>query len=214
MPKPPHLLILDCDGVLVDSEPIAMRVETQLLATLGWSLSESEIIERFLGQSQESIIADIERHTGIQRSQWISERDRLQREAFERELRPIDGVIEALDRIQLPMCVASNGSHVMIERSLRLCEMYERFAGRIFSASDVALGKPAPDLFLHAARRMDVEPRDAVVVEDSPLGIQAARAAGIRSLGFAGGLVPAERLDGATRIFTWMHELPGVLAKV
>jgi HAD superfamily hydrolase (TIGR01509 family) len=208
------LLILDCDGVLVDSESIALRVEARLLASLGKPLADSEIQERFLGQPSETILEDIERHTGVARAVWLEERDRLQQRAFERELRPVDGVIEALAEVRMLQCVASNGSRERVAYSLRVCGLYERFAGRIFTAAEVPRGKPAPDLFLHAAARMAVEPADAVVVEDSPLGVEGALAAGMRVCAFSGGLVSPERLAQATVVFSRMKELPGLLRTI
>jgi HAD superfamily hydrolase (TIGR01509 family) len=205
------LLILDCDGVLVDSESIALRVEARLLASLGKPLDDAQILERFLGQSSETILADIEQHTGVARSVWLGKRERLQRQAFEGELRPVEGVVEALDEIALPACVASNGSRERVVYSLRLCGLYERFAGHIFTADEVPRGKPAPDLFWHAAAHMAVEPADSVVVEDSPLGVEAALAAGMRVCAFAGGLVAPQRLAQATLVFNRMQELPGLL---
>jgi beta-phosphoglucomutase-like phosphatase (HAD superfamily) len=121
-------------------------------------------------------------------------------------------VLEALDRIALPSCVASSGTHEHLRYTLSLTGLYERFAGRIFSADDVAAGKPAPDLFLHAASEMTTDPAGCVVVEDSRPGVEAARAAGMRALAFAGGLTPAQLLEGPnTVVFDDMRELPGLL---
>lgn len=136
----------------------------------------------------------------------------LYRQAFAAELVPIEGVVEALDRIALPSCIASSATHEHLRYTLGLAGLYERFAGRIFSVEDVARGKPAPDLFLHAAERMAVEPRGCVVVEDSRPGVEAARAAGMRVLAFAGGLTPAELPEGPdTILFEDMRELPRLL---
>ena len=122
------------------------------------------------------------------------------------------GVVEALDRITLPTCVASSGTHDKIRFTLGLTGLYERFAGRIFSAYEVARGKPAPDLFLYAASRMGADPAACAVVEDSPYGIEAARAAGMRAFGYAGGLTPRPWLEGPdTVIFEDMRELPRLL---
>jgi len=209
----PRLVILDCDGVIVDSERIAVHIDAVVLARLGWPLTEAEIVERFVGRSHESMVSAIEAHLGRPLPvDWEDEFQHLYRDAFEAELRPVDGIIEALDALSLPTCVASSGSHAKIERSLRIVGLYERFAGRIFSATDVPNGKPAPDLFLHAAAAMDVDAIDALVVEDSPFGVEAALAAGMRVFGYAGGLVPADRLANATEVFTEMRQLPELLA--
>jgi HAD superfamily hydrolase (TIGR01509 family) len=124
----------------------------------------------------------------------------------------VDGIVEALDRIRTPTCVASSGSHEKMRYTLGKTGLYERFAGRIFSAAEVPRGKPAPDLFLHAAARMGVTPADCAVVEDSAVGVQAARAAGMPVFGYAGGVTPAARLEGpGTIVFRDMRELPGLL---
>jgi len=208
------LLILDCDGVLVDSERLAVRVDVQVMAALGWVMTEADIVERFVGRSDESIAKDIEAHLGRPLpDNWIAGFQHLYRAAFAAELKPIPGVVEALDQITLPTCVASSGDHDKIRYTLGITGLYERFAGRIFSARDVVRGKPAPDLFLHAAARMGVDPAACAVVEDSRYGIEAARAAGMPAFGFAGGLTPAERLRGpGTIVFNDMLELPRLVA--
>jgi HAD superfamily hydrolase (TIGR01509 family) len=210
-----ELVIFDCDGVLVDSERIAVRTDVQVLATLGWVLTEAECIERFVGLSDKSIKAAIEAHLGrVLPDDWDQEFQSLYRDAFAAELEPVPGVVEALDQLTLPTCVASSSSHDKLRFTLGLTGLYERFAGRIFSAYDVARGKPAPDLFLHAAARMGVEPAACAVVEDSRYGIQAARAAGMRAFGFAGGLTPAAWLEApGTVVFSDMRDLPGLLAR-
>jgi HAD superfamily hydrolase (TIGR01509 family) len=214
-PVSERLLILDCDGVLVDSERIAVRIDSHVLGRLGWPLTEAQIVERFVGRSHEYMVSEIETHLDRRLpSDWEDEFRHLYREAFEAELRPVDGVVEALDRLNVATCVASSGSHERIERSLRLCGLYERFAGRIFSSHDVPRGKPAPDLFLLAASRMGVAPAQAIVVEDSPFGVEAALAAGMPVLGYAGGLVPRERLAGATHVFTDMQRLPELVDRL
>ena len=121
-------------------------------------------------------------------------------------------MVQALDRIALPTCVASSGTHDHLRYTLGLTGLYERFAGRIFSAEDVARGKPAPDIFLHAAERMGARPARCLVVEDSRAGVEAARAAGMRTLAYAGGLTPAELLEGpGTLVFESMDQLASLL---
>jgi HAD superfamily hydrolase (TIGR01509 family) len=190
--RPLELVIFDCDGVLVDSERLAVRVDVRVLAELGWSLSEQEVIERFVGRSHAVMVAAIEAHLG-------------------RRL-PDDWEDPFQHRITLPTCVASSGSHDKMRYTLGLTGLYDRFAGRIFSASEVDRGKPAPDLFLFVAERMGVDPAHCAVVEDSRYGVEAARAAGMHALGYAGGVTPAERLQGPdTLVFSNMRELPGLL---
>jgi beta-phosphoglucomutase-like phosphatase (HAD superfamily) len=131
---------------------------------------------------------------------------------FDAELVPVAGVVDALDAITLPTCVASSGTHEYLRYALGLTGLYARFAGRIFSAEDVVNDKPAPDIFLHAAVEMGVAPAECVVVEDSRSGVEAARSAGMRTLAFAGGCSPAALLDGRdTIVFEDMRELPRLL---
>jgi HAD superfamily hydrolase (TIGR01509 family) len=214
-PAPVELVIFDCDGVLIDSERLAVEVDVLVLHELGWPLSKAEVIERFVGRSDRDTQAAIEAHLGRELpAGWEARYKQLQRQAFAAELAPVEGVVEALDRITLPSCVASSGTHEYLRYTLGLTGLYERFAERIFSAEDVARGKPAPDLFLHAAQRMAAKPTGCVVVEDSRSGVQAARAAGMRVVAFAGGLTPAELLAGPnTTVFEDMRELPEILAQ-
>lgn len=193
------LVIFDCDGVLVDTEPISARVGAQVLTRLGWELTPDEVMDRFLGCSEEHFRAEVEAH--VRRplpAGWDAEFEPLHDAAFEAELTPVEGigaVLAELEASGVPTCVASNGGHDKMRRTLGLTGLYDRFEGRIFSAQDVPRGKPAPDLYLHAAARMGVDPAACVVVEDSPRGVEAALAAGMACLGFAG-LTPPERLAG------------------
>jgi HAD superfamily hydrolase (TIGR01509 family) len=209
-----ELVIFDCDGVLVDSERIAIRVEAEFLAELGWPLTETEIVERFMGHTSEYMDQAIELQLGSRLPQdWKDQFARRYREAFAAELVPVDGVLEALGQITTPTCVASSGSHDKLRFTLGHTGLYERFEGRIFSGYEVANNKPAPDLFLHAAARMKAEPACCAVIEDSRPGVEAARAAGMAAFGYAGGLTPPERLAGeGTVVFTDMRDLPRLLA--
>jgi HAD superfamily hydrolase (TIGR01509 family) len=211
---PFELVILDCDGVLVDSERIAVRVEAEFLAELGWPLSQAEIIERFMGRTAEYMDEAIEAHLGVRLPpDWKDQFQRRYLDAFVADLVPVDGVVEALDQITVSTCVASSGSHDKLRFTLGHTGLYERFDGRIFSGYEVANGKPAPDLFLHAAARMGADPARCAVVEDTLYGVMAARAAGMRTFGYAGGLSAPERLEGeATVVFEDMRALPRLLA--
>ncbi|MBT2364980.1 HAD family hydrolase [Streptomyces sp. ISL-10] len=215
MIKPIELVIFDCDGVLVDSERIAARVQVALGAELGWPLTEEEVIDRFIGRSSASIREQITARLGQGTAAvWWERFEQLHREAVDSGLSPVEGLPEALDSITLPTCVASSGSHEKMRHTLGRTGLYERFAGRIYSATEVSRGKPAPDLFLHAAQRMGVAPAACVVVEDSRPGVQAARAAGMRAFGYVGGLTRAERLEGpGTIIFHDMRKLPSLIAE-
>ncbi|WP_443046248.1 HAD family hydrolase [Streptomyces sp. NBC_00335] len=211
--RPIELVIFDCDGVLVDSERIAARVQVSLGAELGWPLTEAEVIERFIGRSSLSIREQVTERLGPRTADlWWELFEERHREAVDLGLSPVEGLPEALEAITLPTCVASSGSHEKMRHTLGRTGLYERFAGRIHSATEVPRGKPAPDLFLYAAQRMGVDPAACAVVEDSRPGVQAARAAGMRAFGYAGGLTPAEQLEGpGTVVFDDMRRLPGLL---
>jgi HAD superfamily hydrolase (TIGR01509 family) len=213
---PFELVIFDCDGVLVDSERIAVRVESRFLTELGWPLSEAEIVERFMGRTDQYMDEAIQAELGDRLpGDWKDQFHRRYREAWAAELAPVDGVLDALDLIErtIRTCVASGGSHDKLRFTLGHTGLYRRFEGRIFSGYEVADGKPAPDLFLHAAARMGVEPARCAVVEDSRFGVMAARRAGMRAFGYAGGLTPPDRLEGpATVVFDDMRDLPRLLA--
>ena len=210
---PFELVIFDCDGVLVDSERIAVRIEAEYLAELGWPLTEAEIVDRFMGRTEAFMDEAIEAQLGNRLPpDWKDQFHRRYREAFAADLAPVDGITEALDQIILPTCVASSGSHDKIRFTLGHTGLYQRFEGRIFSGHEVANGKPAPDLFLHAAERMGAEPARCAVVEDTLYGVLAARAAGMRAFAYAG-LTAPERLEGeATQVFRDMRQLPRLLA--
>ncbi|MFI9102418.1 HAD family hydrolase [Streptomyces fildesensis] len=207
------LVIFDCDGVLVDSERLAVRVDALMLAELGWPLTEAEIVERFVGRSHRDLTAAIEQQLGRPLPEgWYDRYRPWYRSAFEAELTAVDGIIEALGLITLPSCVASSNTHPGLRHSLGLTGLYSRFEGRIFSASEVEHGKPAPDLFLHAARALGADPARCVVVEDSRFGVEAARAAGMRAFGYYGGLTPRAWLEGpGTVVFDEMRDLPELL---
>ncbi|MCI9870481.1 HAD family hydrolase [Arthrobacter humicola] len=207
------LVIFDCDGTLVDSEVLSIKVDQRVLADHGWNLSQEEIVARFMGRTSTHFTRELESFLGrdlppnweLKYQQWYAD-------AFEQELTPIAGVENALLRILMPTCVASNSRHARLEQTLGLTGLLPRFSGRIFSAEDVRDGKPAPDLFLHAAQTMGVPPKRCLVVEDSRFGVQAARAAGMRVLGYAGGLTPPEWLEGPqTTVFKDMEELPALI---
>lgn len=206
----PELVIFDCDGVLVDSEVVGTRVDQRVLADLGWELTIDEIVSRFVGGTDEHFQRVIEEFRGEPLpAGWEAKYAGWYHDAFERELTPIDGIERALHELTVPWCVASNNTHPKIRHSLSLTGLIDHFDGRIFSSEDVAAGKPDPALFLHAAETMGVAPARCVVVEDSRYGVQAARAAGMRVFGYAGGLTPAEALEGpATTVFYSMDELP------
>jgi HAD superfamily hydrolase (TIGR01509 family) len=214
-----ELVVFDCDGVLVDSERLSIRVDAVYLDRLGWPMPEAEIIERFVGRSDADMRAEIEDHIGGPIPAEIDEDfERLYRETFEAELEPVDGVVGALEAIAsagMSICVASSGSHAKIRRSLELTGLTRFFGDRIFSAADVKHGKPAPDLFLHAAERLAASPERCAVVEDSVFGVDAAVAAGMTAFAYAGGVTPADRLARRGVVtFHDMADLPALLGIV
>lgn len=214
MTEPIELVIFDCDGVLVDSERISVKIDGEVLAELGWPMSDAEIVNRFMGRTHAFMVSQIEEHLGHPLPAGLDEEFQARyHAAFEAELTPVDGIVEALDAITVATCVASSGAHEKLRHTLGLTGLYERFAGRIFSATEVPHGKPAPDLFLHAADRMGVPAARCAVVEDSGYGVQAARAAGMAAFGYSGGLASVEQLAGpGTVLFDDMRKLPELLA--
>jgi HAD superfamily hydrolase (TIGR01509 family) len=214
--SPVELVIFDCDGVLVDSERISVRVGTQVLAELGWHLTEREFAERFVGCSAEHFHSEVSAGLGRQLEEgWEEPYAPRYRQAFEAQLRPVDGVadvLRVLDAQGVAFCVASNSDHEHIERVVRIAGLSQQVAGRVFSAQDVGAGKPEPDLFLHAARTMGVDPQHCAVVEDSPFGVRAAIAAGMDCYAYAGGMTPPHKLSGLGAVlFDEMTQLPGLL---
>ena len=189
--QPTQLVIFDCDGVLVDSEPIALEVLVEALALKGIAMDADGAAERFLGRSIGSM-ADVVRHEfNVEIDQdFLSHMREALYARFRRELRPIAGierVVTALKAQGISWCVASSSQRERIELSLAATGLLDLFTPSIFSATMVENGKPAPDLFLHAAAEMGADPSACLVVEDSPAGIVAAQAAGMRVCAFTGG---------------------------
>lgn len=208
----PGLVIFDCDGVLVDSETLSNRILRDALADQGLMLELDQVMDRYVGRSMTSIIEHAEAEVGRAfPDAWLDSLRDLTHTAFERELQPVANVrqaVEAIQKASIPTCVASSGPHEKMDVSLSVTDLRSLFEGRIYSAYEVKHGKPAPDIFLHAANAMGVPPRDCVVIEDSPPGAQAARAAGMRCLGFAvRGQKDALQAHGA-EVFSDMAELP------
>jgi HAD superfamily hydrolase (TIGR01509 family) len=180
-------VIFDCDGVLVDSEPLALEVMLAELQRIGLALPAAEIHARFTGRSLEDCERQIAELAGPERTAGFAARfERRLGAVFASRLEPVPGAPGVLDTLRsagVPVAVASSGSHAKIARSLQLTGLAGFFPPeRVFSAADVPLGKPAPDLFLHAARCLNLEPGDCLAVEDSTPGLAAAAAAGMRVL--------------------------------
>ncbi|MFI0968113.1 HAD family hydrolase [Streptomyces sp. NPDC021080] len=209
------LIIFDNDGVLVDSEPISNRLLAAYLTELGHPTSYEDSLRDYMGSAMHRIHDLVLERTGRRLPDDFDDVFHARVfAAFERELKPVPGAGQVLEKLAadgVPYCVASSGSHERIRvghRTTGLDRWFEE--GRVFSSQDVGRGKPAPDLFLHAAERMGVRPEKCAVVEDSPLGVQAANAAGMDVFGFTA-MTPADRLTGATQLFSDMGELADLL---
>jgi D-ribulokinase len=216
----PELVIFDCDGVLVDSEVIALGVMRRRLSEAGVRLTDQETRERFLGRRLDSSLHRVEIELGGPLPENF--RDEFSREilfAFGRELKGVEGVRQAIEGLRARVCVASSSGHERLRLSLRVAGYETMFAPNIFSAADVAEGKPSPDLFLHAGRVMGAAPKDCLVIEDSVAGVAAARAAGMTVFGFVGASHFSPLDDGADLtaagaelLFGDMAQLPDLVA--
>jgi HAD superfamily hydrolase (TIGR01509 family) len=208
----PELVIFDCDGVLVDSDRISLRVQAERISALGLETSYDDCVRDFLGLGMPATLRILTERLGRPLpAGWEEDLDAAVRDAFRSELQTVQGIVEALDRIALPTCVASSGSHEKMRLTLGLTGLWDRFAGSIYSGEEVARGKPAPDLFLHAAAQMGAPPGRCVVVEDSAYGVTAARAAGMPVLGYAPEGDGDSLRQGGARVFGSMAELPALL---
>jgi HAD superfamily hydrolase (TIGR01509 family) len=215
------LVIFDCDGVLVDSEPIINRAHAEVLTACGYPITEKILVERFCGMSDPDMLEIIEREWGRALPASYAEHVGLMIEAgFHQSLAPTKGVAEALASLTLPICVASSSSLEQIRKKLEITGLLGRFGEHLFSASMVAHGKPAPDLLLYAAQNLMTAPDACLVIEDSPAGIDAALAAGMTAIGFAGGshCGPEHKgrlqRHGAALVMDDMLELTTAMAKL
>jgi len=208
------LVIFDCDGVVVDSERIVFEVFGSFIRSLGVHLSEAETREQFLGRALPECMTIVERLSGkpvptgaLER--YCADRDRVLRE----QVQPVEGIREVLEQLTIPFCIASSGGHDKMRITLGATKLMPFFEGRLFSATEVPRGKPAPDIFLFAAERMGAAPTHTAVVEDSINGVLAGCAAGMTVFGFVDLTAPAKLIEaGASRTFDDMRELPALLA--
>ncbi|OYU17439.1 MAG: hydrolase [Rhodobacteraceae bacterium PARR1] len=184
----PALIIFDCDGVLIDSEVISAR---QLIAELkgyGVEMDMAFVSRHFLGRSYPVVLQEVRDRWGVALPERFETdyRARLLA-AFETDLKVMPGITQTIAALRLPYCLATSSSPERMRRSLDITGLAPLFSGRAFTASEVTRGKPAPDLFLHAAARMGVDPADCVVIEDSLNGVRAGLAAGMTVWRFTGG---------------------------
>ncbi len=215
------LILFDCDGVLVDSEIIAARVESQLLTEAGYPISVEEMGERFAGMTWKNILLSIEKEADIPLSASLLDKsEKLLDARLERDVKIIEGVKFALARLTTQRCICSNSSSARLDMMLTKVGLKPYFAPHIYSAKDLGPDrvKPKPDIFLHGAQQFGVDPSRCLVVEDSTHGVHAARAAGMRVVGFTGASHSypshADRLTdaGAETVISRMQDLPAVVA--
>ena len=183
----PGLIIFDCDGVLVDSEVLSCRCLSKVLASYGIDLGLDQALDLFLGRSMTAVV---EHYGALGRpipEQFSTELTAGVRAAFTSALCPIEGVDLVLEGLQIPHCVASSSDVDRVSLSLSLTGLAPHFDNRLYTSQMVERGKPAPDLFLHAAERMQADPRRTLVIEDSISGVAAGKAAGMTVWGFVGG---------------------------
>ncbi|MGY4402899.1 HAD family hydrolase [Bradyrhizobium sp. USDA 3315] len=207
------LVIFDCDGVLVDSEELSCRCLAEAMVQAGIGMSTERALELFLGRSTAAVV-DYCRGVGKPLPETFLPDLALQvRETFRSRLKPIAGIAAVLEELRLPYCVASSSDLERVKFSLELTGLAASFGPRLYTAQMVRHGKPAPDLFLHAASAMGAAPRRTLVIEDSVSGVMAAKAAGMKVWGFVGGahyrLADGSALlrqAGADRIFAAMTD--------
>jgi HAD superfamily hydrolase (TIGR01509 family) len=208
-----ELVIFDCDGVLVDSELIANRVLAATITEAGVPMTTEESMRLFMGRRWEDSLSQIERRLGRPLPADFSDVYRDRRDAaLHAELQPVEGIAAAIERIPIPRCVASSGPPDKIRFTLGRTGLLDLFEGRIFSAHEVDHGKPSPDVFLYAAERMGAEPKRCAVVEDSLVGVEAGRAAGMTVFGYCGHFDAEAMAAAGARPFAAMERLPGLLA--
>ncbi|HMD65824.1 MAG TPA: HAD family hydrolase [Stellaceae bacterium] len=216
----PDLVIFDCDGVLVDSELIFARVLAECLIAMDFSTTIDEAIGLGFGKNRATLSAAVEARFGQALPDAFFETfGARSAAAFDQELAPVPGVEELLAALPTPRCVASNGRLDRVRHRLALTGLLASFDPHVFSASQVAVGKPAPDLFLFAAERLGARPDRCTVVEDSIPGVEAAIAAKMPVVGFCGGShCPQDHADrlsdaGCSRVFTRMPDLAAFLRR-
>lgn len=216
----PQLIIFDCDGVLVDSEILAAEVQAELLTDTGYPIEAAEMAERFAGLTWQDTLLTIERESQLPLSASLLDKsEKLLDEKLKNEVQLVDDIAEVIEALQFPKCICSNSSSARLELMLKRVGLYDSFAPNIFSAREVGSkkNKPAPDIFLYAAKKFDVDPKNVMVIEDSTHGVQGAHAAGMRVIGFTGAshtyYTHADKLmeAGAETVISRHKDLPAVI---
>lgn len=206
------LVIFDCDGVLVDSEPLANRVLSDCFQAAGFPITYETCVAEMIGLSLPRCFELAEDwHGGTLPDDFFETVQSRTYQAIREELQPIPGIRAAIEAIPLPRCVASSSELDKIALSLRQTGLAPLFGDKVFSAQQVARGKPFPDLFLFAAQAMGAEPGDCVVIEDSFYGVRAARAAGMAVFGYSGSGFARQLAEEGAQVFDRMPALPGLL---
>jgi HAD superfamily hydrolase (TIGR01509 family) len=194
------LIIFDCDGVLVDSEVLSCRCLSEILATYGIKLEVADALELFLGRSTDAVLQYYSARGRALPDNFLPDLKARVRQAFQSSLHPVPGVDSLLSSLHIPYCVASSSDLDRVSFSLAVTGLALHFDDRIYTSQMVARGKPAPDLFLYAATKMQAEPARTLVIEDSVSGVAAAKAAGMKVWGFVGG-GHYESLDRRTMLY-------------
>jgi len=208
----PKCIIFDCDGTLVDSEEVTNEIIAEMAGELGVKMTGEEATATFGGKTLDSVLYKMRELSGKEiPDDWLPRLIKRVSETWKTELKPVNGVRELLEGLEIPICVASNGEPIHVNQSLEMTGLRGFFDGNIFCASDVGVPKPAPDLFLYAAKKMGFKPEQCIVIEDSISGVMAANRAKIKVYGLVK-MCSAEELENAGAIpFTNMRDLPVLL---
>lgn len=211
-------ILFDCDGVLVDSERIGAEVTWQAACAQGYSATLEETVNRFRGWKMAEIVKEIESSIGKKLpAEFVPNARAEMAKAFQKDLKPIDGIFEALLAIPDPICITSGGPMEKIFGNLKITGLLhaigDRLRDRIFSSYDVNIWKPDPGLFLHAAKKLGAQPSHCAVVEDSEVGVRAGVAAGMTVYHYTAESGRLDTIEKGTIVpFTDMRQLPGLLA--
>ena len=208
----PKCIIFDCDGTLVDSEEVTNEIIAEMAGELGITMTGDEATATFGGKTLDAVLYKMRELSGKEiPDDWLPRLIKRVSEAWKTELNPVNGVRELLENLNISICVASNGEPIHVNQSLEMTGLRGFFDGNIFCASDVGVPKPAPDLFLYAAKKMGFKPEQCIVIEDSISGVMAANRAKIKVYGLVK-MCSAEELENAGAIpFTNMRNLPALL---
>lgn len=220
MKRAPDLVIFDCDGVLIDSEILYCKIDAEEFTRAGYPIDPVAFARKFVGISFDKTLKIAAKEMGRPFPEEVAERVNARvAEVIPQELTAVKGIASLLDRIGIPVCVASNTATDRLRWNLEIAGLLRRFDPHVYSAKMVARGKPAPDLFLHAAKQFDVAPERCLVIEDSTVGVGAAVAAGMPVLGFVGGqhcwpeLGDQLRVAGAFDVASTCEDIHSVLEK-